>query len=159
MIDEKEELITNILNKLLNMLNIQQINKIKEILIIEMKDIEIKYKEKSLIVSGDETSQVIKKFIACKKLAGLTDRSLKAACGGGGLILAYLKILKDNNINYQKRVKIIAQDLDFRSVYMTYIQLSLVGARAKVVQGDTLTKPDIKDENCIFYTPMWKGLL
>ena len=78
MIDEKEELITNILNKLLNMLNIQQINKIKEILIIEMKDIEIKYKEKSLIVSGDETSQVIKKFIACKKLAGLTDRSLKA---------------------------------------------------------------------------------
>lgn len=81
------------------------------------------------------------------------------ACGGGGLILAYLKILKDNNINYQKRVKIIAQDLDFRSVYMTYIQLSLVGARAKVVQRDTLTKPDIKDENCIFYTPMWKGLL
>lgn len=78
MIDEKEELITNILNKLLNILNIQQINKIKEILIIEMKDIEIKYKEKSLIVSGDETSQVIKKFIACKKLAGLTDRSLKA---------------------------------------------------------------------------------
>lgn len=80
-------------------------------------------------------------------------------CGGGGLILAYLKILKDNNINYQKRVKIIAQDLDFRSVYMTYIQLSLVGARAKVVQGDTLTEPDTKDKNCIFYTPMWKGLL
>ena len=78
MIDEKEELITNISNKLLNILNIQQINKIKEILIIEMKDIEIKYKEKSLIVSGDETSQVIKKFIACKKLVGLTDRSLKA---------------------------------------------------------------------------------
>ena len=47
MIDEKEELITNISNKLLNILNIQQINKIKEILIIEMKDIEIKYKEKS----------------------------------------------------------------------------------------------------------------
>ena len=57
-----------------------------------------------------------------------------------------------NNINYQKRVKIIAQDLDFRSVYMTYIQLSLVGARAKVVQGDTLTEPDTKDKNCIFYT-------
>lgn len=80
-------------------------------------------------------------------------------CGGGGLILAYLKILKDNNINYQKRVKIVAQDLDFRSVYMTYIQLSLIGARAKVVQGDTLAEPNVKDENYIFYTPMWKGLL
>ncbi len=80
-------------------------------------------------------------------------------CGGGGLILAYLKTLKDNNINYQKRVKIVAQDLDFRSVYMTYIQLSLVGARAKVVQGDTLAEPNVKDKNFIFYTPMWKGLL
>ena len=80
-------------------------------------------------------------------------------CGGGGLILAYLKILKDNNINYQKRVKIVAQDLDFRCVYTTYIQLSLVGARAKVIQGDTLAEPNVKEKNCIFYTPMWKGLL
>ena len=80
-------------------------------------------------------------------------------CGGGGLILAYLKYLKENNINYQKRVKIVAQDLDFRSVYMTYIQLSLVGARAKVIQGDTLAEPNVKDRNYIFYTPMWKGLL
>ena len=85
-------------------------------------------------------------------ILGLTG---SIGCGKSSLS----NILKDNNINYQKRVKIIAQDLDFRSVYMTYIQLSLVGARAKVVQGDTLTKPDIKDENCIFYTPMWKGLL
>lgn len=81
------------------------------------------------------------------------------ACGGGGLILAYLKILKDNNINYQKRVKIVAQDLDFRSVYMTYIQLSLVGARAKIAQGDTLVEQNVNNRECIFYTPMWKGLL
>ena len=80
-------------------------------------------------------------------------------CGGGGLILAYLKILKDNNINYQKRVKIVAQDLDFRSIYMTYVQLSLIGARAKVVQGDTLVNPNVKEKECIFHTPMWKGLL
>lgn len=79
------------------------------------------------------------------------------ACGGGGLILAFLKILKDNNINYQKRVKIVAQDLDFRSVYMTYIQLSLIGARAKIVQGDTLIETNVKDKERIFYTPMWKG--
>ena len=78
MIDEKEELITNILNQLLKILDIQKVKKIEEILILEMKDVEIKYKEKSLTISGDETSQIIKKFIACKKLAGLTDRSLKA---------------------------------------------------------------------------------
>ena len=75
---EKDELISNISNKLFNLLTIQQINEVKEILIIEMNNVEIKYKEKSLVVAGDETSQTIKKFIACKKLAGLTDRSLKA---------------------------------------------------------------------------------
>lgn len=76
--NEKDELISNILNKLLNILNVQEVNKVKEILILEMKDIEIKYKEKSLTTAEDETSKVIKKFIACKKLAGLTDRTLKA---------------------------------------------------------------------------------
>ncbi len=81
------------------------------------------------------------------------------ACGGGGLILAYLKNLKDNNINYQKKVKIIAQDLDFRSVYMTYVQLSLIGARAKVMQVDTLAAHNVNNKECIFYTPMWKGML
>lgn len=78
MINEKEDLINNISNELLNMLNVQQVNQIKEVLIIKMKDVEVKYKEKALAVAGDETSQVVKKFIACKKLAGLTDRSLKA---------------------------------------------------------------------------------
>lgn len=78
MTSDKEELISNISNKLLTILNVQQVNQIKEVLIVEMKNIEIKYKEQALTVSGDETSQAIKKFIACKKLAGLTDRSLKA---------------------------------------------------------------------------------
>ena len=39
------------------------------------------------------------------------------------------------------------------------VQLSLIGARAKVVQGDTLANPNVKEKECIFYTPMWKGLL
>lgn len=78
MINEKEELIRNITNKLLDKFNIEEVRQIKEVLIIETKDIEIKFKEQALTVAGDETSQVVKKFIACKKLAGLTDRSLKA---------------------------------------------------------------------------------
>lgn len=73
MTSNKEELIFNISNKLLTILNVQ-----KEILILEMQNIEIKYKEQALTVDKNETSQAIKKFIACKKLAGLTDRTLKA---------------------------------------------------------------------------------
>ena len=33
------------------------------------------------------------------------------------------------------------QDMDLKGVYMTYLQLSLPGIRALVVQGDTLAKP------------------
>lgn len=63
------------------------------------------------------------------------------SCGGGGMIIAAAKVLKDAGINPQKYLKIVAQDLDWKGVYMTYLQLSLLGLRAKVVQGDTLADP------------------
>ena len=60
--------------------------------------------------------------------------------GGGGMMIAALEVAKEYGINYQKQVRIIAQDLDWNGVYMTYLQLSLLGADAVVVQGDTLSK-------------------
>lgn len=80
------------------------------------------------------------------------------SCGGGGMILAYAKVLQDKGINYQKKLKVVAQDLDYRAVYMTYIQLSLCGINAIVQQGDTLSEPIVKDSDRIFYTPSYKGL-
>lgn len=74
----KENLINNITVNLINVFGTDITNKVREILILEMRNLDIQEKETSLVVSGDETSQTIKKFIACKKLAGLTDRSLKA---------------------------------------------------------------------------------
>ena len=55
----------------------------------------------------------------------------------------------------------IAQDLDWNGVYMTYIQLSLLGVKATVVQGDTLHEPYRKgyDERRVFRTPTEMGLL
>ena len=55
-------------------------------------------------------------------------------------MIAALEVAKEYGINYQKQVRIIAQDLDWNGVYMTYLQLSLLGADAVVVQGDTLSK-------------------
>lgn len=63
------------------------------------------------------------------------------SCGGGGMIIAAAKVLKEAGINPQKYLKIVAQDLDWKGVYMTYLQLSLLGLKAKVVQGDTLADP------------------
>ena len=63
------------------------------------------------------------------------------SCGGGGMIIAAAKVMKEAGINPQRYLKIVAQDLDWKGVYMTYLQLSLLGLKAKVVQGDTLADP------------------
>lgn len=83
------------------------------------------------------------------------------SCGGGGMIIAACKILKDKGINYQKRLDVVAQDLDWKGVYMTYLQLSLIGCKAIVVQGDTLMDPYTKKypEGRIMRTPAKMGAL
>lgn len=83
------------------------------------------------------------------------------SCGGGGMIIAACKILKDKGINFQKRLDVVAQDLDWKGVYMTYLQLSLIGCKAIVVQGDTLKDPYTKKypEDRIMRTPAKMGAL
>ena len=49
--------------------------------------------------------------------------------------------LKNAGINYQRKLKVVAQDLDWLGVYMTYVQCNMIGIDAIVVQGDTLKEP------------------
>lgn len=81
--------------------------------------------------------------------------------GGGSSIIAFVQVLKENNINYQKRLHVVAQDLDWNGVYMTYIQLSLLGVKAIVVQGDTLCEAYHKgyEERRILRTPAEMGMI
>lgn len=74
------------------------------------------------------------------------------ACGSGGMIIAYLEYLKKHDINYQQVVKIIAQDIDYRCVHMAYVQFSLLGANAIVIQGDALLDEPVSEER-VFRTP------
>ena len=71
-------------------------------------------------------------------LAGLVD----SIAGGGGLILATAKVLCDKGINYQRCLDVVARDLDWNGVYMTYVQLTIIGIKAVVIQGDTLAEPE-----------------
>lgn len=103
-----------------------------------------------------ETS--IPKDISEDKMIELNEPS----AGGGGMIIAAAKVLHQRGINYQKILRVTAQDLDWRSVYMTYVQLSLLGIDAVVVQGDTLQNPYVKGnypEEHIFRTPRRMGML
>lgn len=63
------------------------------------------------------------------------------SCGGGGMIIAACKVLHEAGFDFQRRLDVVAQDLDWKGVYMTYLQLSLIGCRAILVQGDTLREP------------------
>lgn len=81
--------------------------------------------------------------------------------GGGGMIIAAARVLKDRGINPQRCMRVTAQDLDWKGVYMTYVQLSLLGIKAIVVQGDTLSTPYGKyyPLERVLYTPAEKGLI
>ena len=85
-----------------------------------------------------------------------TVRMNEPAAGAGGMIIAVAQAMKENGINYQKQLRVIAQDLDLTAFYMCYTQLSLMGIDAKCVQGDTLENQPFSnlDEN-VFLTPMY----
>ena len=81
--------------------------------------------------------------------------------GAGGMIIAAADVLRERGIDYQKCMKVVAQDLDWRAVYMSYIQFSLLGIDAIVVQGSTLAEPYKLGypEERVFRTPKNIGVL
>ena len=84
------------------------------------------------------------------------------SCGAGGMIIAVAESLRRRGINFQTRLDVVAQDLDWKAVYMCYIQLCLLGICATVVQGDTLSNayiPGKVNPECVFYTPRKMGVL
>lgn len=68
-------------------------------------------------------------------------RLSEPSAGGGANIIAAAEYLHNKGIDYQKRLRVVAQDLDWLAVYMTYIACSYYGIDAIVVQGDTLLHP------------------
>lgn len=73
--------------------------------------------------------------ISCENIK---DSLYEPTCGSGGMIIASARVLFEKGINYQEHMKVIAQDLDNLCVYMTYVQLSIMGINAVVMQGDAL---------------------
>ena len=72
-------------------------------------------------------------------------------CGSGALIIAFAQTLREHNINYQQNLFVEAIDISEMCFKMTYIQLSLLGIPAKVVQGDSLS---LKLQQ-VLYTPFY----
>lgn len=61
-------------------------------------------------------------------------------CGGGAMFIGAIKVLSDRGINWQRDVRFFGADIDRLCVHMTYIQLSLLGARAIITHQNTITQ-------------------
>ena len=77
------------------------------------------------------------------------------------MVIAACRVLHERGFDFQRRLDVVAQDLDWKGVYMTYLQLSLIGCRAIVVQGDTLRDPyrDGYPRDRIMRTPAMMGMI
>lgn len=79
-------------------------------------------------------------------------------CGAGCLLIAFANEARKAKIDFQNRVLFVAQDLDFTAAMMCYIQLSLLGCKAIVKVGNSLTDPfipaDLEGKD-VWYTPMY----
>lgn len=77
------------------------------------------------------------------------------------MVIAAAEVLKERGVDYQKKMNVVAQDLDWKSVYMCYLQLGLLGIPAICVQGNTLTEPYRSGypEEWVLYTPAKMGVL
>lgn len=112
-----------------------------------------------LSTGNSHTGQFFTPFHICEMMAGIALADYKGgieylnepSSGGGANILAYAKVMKARGYNYQQLLEVKAQDLDYKCVYMTYVQLSLAGVNAEVVQGNSLEGK----HNVVLHTPMY----
>lgn len=77
------------------------------------------------------------------------------AAGSGSMLLGVAKAMLTQGYNPTQQLLVIAEDIDTRCVHMAYIQLSLYGIPAIVVNCNSLTR----EEYDRFYTPayIWGG--
>lgn len=83
------------------------------------------------------------------------------ACGAGATLIAGIhearRRLEKVGFNWQNHVLVVAQDIDYTTALMCYIQLSLLGAAAYIKIGNTLTEPMSSNDTLenYWFTPMY----
>lgn len=102
------------------------------------------------------TGQFFTPYGVCRAMAEIQDYRKNetdnfitvndCACGGGATLIAAANSMKKRGINYQQEALFTAQDIDFTTAMMCYIQLSLLGCCAVVKVGDSIGEPMVKDE-------------
>lgn len=71
------------------------------------------------------------------------------AVGGGALVIGFCNAMRAAGLDYRRQLHVTAIDVDEKAVHMAYVQLSLLGVPAVVIQGNTLSL----EERAHWYTP------
>jgi N-6 DNA Methylase len=80
------------------------------------------------MIYGDELRTMDKPFITL----------CEPACGAGGMVLAFAKVMMDAGVDPNQRLWVQAQDIDRLAALMCYVQLYLWHIPAVVIVGNTL---------------------
>lgn len=128
----------------------------------------------ALNLGNEKAGQFFTPYHVCQLMADITIGNLlpqvkehgyitinDCACGAGATLIAGIhsarRVLEKENLNWQNHILVTAQDIDFTTALMCYIQLSLLGCAAYIKIGNSLTDPmrenDSKEN--YWYTPMY----
>lgn len=91
------------------------------------------------LVYGDDLKNIDKPFITLSE----------PACGAGGMVLAFVKVMLAHGHNPAHKLWVQCIDIDRLASLMCYVQLSLWHVPAQVVVGNSLTL----ETREVFYTP------
>lgn len=131
----------------------------------------------SLALKSSKAGQFFTPYGVCAMMSRIAESNIKAeverehwipvndpACGAGATLIAFANECRRQGVNYQTDVLFVAQDIDYVTGLMCYLQLSLLGCAGYVVIANTLTNPATcydrkmlipkRGEN-VWYTPMY----
>lgn len=127
-----------------------------------------------LNLSNESGGQFFTPYSVCQMMAELTTGNVTSqieeqgyitindcACGAGATLIAGIhearRRLEKVGFNWQNHVLVVAQDIDYTTALMCYIQLSLLGAAAYIKIGNTLTEPMHSNDTLenYWFTPMY----
>ena len=108
-----------------------------------------------LNLGNERNGQFFTPYNVCELMASITsDEEIKSkiadkgyvvvndcACGGGATLIAFANKIHEMGINYQTDCMFVAQDIDYTTALMCYVQLALLGCPGYIKIGDTLTDP------------------
>ncbi len=115
-------------------------------------ELEVASKDQGQFFTPPELSELMARLSHGPELANLQKPFVtvsEPACGAGGMILAFVKIMIENKLDPSSRMWTQCVDVDRLAALMCYVQLSLWNVPGEVIVGNSLSW-EIRE---VWYTP------